>query len=78
MAIWKITILRRENIRGWTPEDISPAPLITGEDLIAMGIPPGPLYKEILSAVEDEQLEGRLRPSRAAIEFVKKKYGLKS
>jgi poly(A) polymerase len=63
--------------RGWTPEDIWPTPLITGEDLIAMGIPQGPKYKEILSAVEDEQLEGRLTTREAAIEFVEKRYGHK-
>jgi hypothetical protein len=43
-----------------------------------MGIPPGPVYKVILSVVEDEQLEGRLTARESAIEFVKKKYGLKS
>jgi poly(A) polymerase len=67
-----------KKFRGWTPEDIWPEPLITGEDLIAMGIPPGPVYKVILSVVEDEQLEGRLTARESAIEFVKKKYGLKS
>ena len=63
--------------RGWTPEDIWPTPLITGEDLIAMGIPTGPVYKEILSVVEDEQLEGRLTTRESAIEFVKDRYGRK-
>jgi poly(A) polymerase len=43
-----------------------------------MGIPPGPVYKEILSAVDDEQLEGRLTSRESAIEFAKKMYGLKS
>jgi poly(A) polymerase len=59
----------------WTPEDIWPKPLITGEDLIALGMPPSPLYKEILTVVEDEQLEGRLSTRDAAIEFLKKRYG---
>jgi poly(A) polymerase len=67
-----------KTLRGWTPDDIWPEPWITGEDLIAMGIPPGPVYKEILSAVDDEQLEGRLTSRESAIEFVKKMYGLKS
>ena len=67
-----------KTLRGWTPDDIWPEPRITGEDLIAMGIPPGPVYKEILSVVEDEQLEGRLTSRESAIEFVKKRYGLKS
>jgi poly(A) polymerase len=65
-----------EKYHGWTPEDISPAPLITGEDLIEMRLPPGPLFKIILTRVEDEQLEGRLRDRAEAISFVKKNYGL--
>jgi poly(A) polymerase len=67
-----------KTLRGWTRDDIWPEPWITGEDLIAMGIPPGPVYKEILSAVDDEQLEGRLTSRESAIDFVKKRYGLKS
>ena len=67
-----------ETFRGWTPRDIWPKPLITGEDLIAIEIPTGPVYKEILSAVEDEQLEGRITTREAAIEFVKKRFGLRS
>jgi poly(A) polymerase len=67
-----------KTFRGWTPEEISPAPLITGEDLITMEFPRGPVYKEILSVVEDEQLEGRLTTRDAAIEFVKNRYGRKS
>lgn len=58
----------------WNDEDIWPQPLITGEDLIAMGFVPGPLFKEILTRVEDEQLEGRLADRVQAIEFVKGSY----
>ena len=65
----------QEKLRIWTPEDISPAPLITGEDLIAMGFAPGPLFKEVLTAVEDEQLEGHLIDRKSAIEFVSNTYG---
>jgi len=67
-----------KTFRGWTSEDIWPKPLITGDDLIAMEVPKGPVYKEILSVVEDEQLEGRLTTRDAAIEFLKKRYGHKS
>jgi len=65
----------REKLRVWTPEDISPAPLITGEDLIAMGFAPGPIFKEVLAVVEDEQLEGRLTDRNAVMEFVTNRYG---
>ena len=42
-------------------------PLITGRDLIAAGYAPGPRFKEILTAVEDRQLEGTLRSKEEAL-----------
>ena len=53
------------------PDEIRPTPLITGDDLIALGHEPGPRFKEILSAVEDQQLEGTLTSREGAMEFVK-------
>ena len=40
------------------PEEIRPAPLITGHDLIRLGYSPGPAFKRVLTAVENAQLEG--------------------
>jgi len=60
---------------SWTDKDICPEPHITGNDLIEMGFTPGPIFKEILTAVEDAQLEGRLTNRSEAIEFVKQRYG---
>jgi len=60
---------------SWSPQDIAPKLLISGEDLITLGFSPGPLFKEILMRVEDEQLEGRLVDHPTAIEFVIKHYG---
>jgi poly(A) polymerase len=59
----------------WGERDIFPEPVITGEDLISEGFLPGPLFKEILTHVEDEQLEGRLVDRRGALEFVHRHYG---
>lgn len=39
---------------------IAPPPLITGDDLTAAGLTPGPLFKRVLEAVYDAQLEGRV------------------
>src|SRR2546430_6221029 len=36
-------------------EPIIPPPLVTGDDLIAMGLKPGPKFGEILEAVETRQ-----------------------
>jgi poly(A) polymerase len=60
----------REQLRSMPPEAIRPTPLITGRDLIAAGYLPGPRFKEVLAAVEDAQLEGRLTSHEAAMEFV--------
>jgi poly(A) polymerase len=58
------------------PEKIRPAPLVTGDDLIAAGHQPGPRFREILTAVEDAQLEGRLPSRDAALEFVRREFRL--
>jgi tRNA nucleotidyltransferase-like protein len=61
--------------QGWTLDDIAPKPLISGEDLKVLGFSPGPLFKEILMRVEDEQLEGRIVNHAQAVDFVTKHYG---
>jgi poly(A) polymerase len=60
------------------PERIRPAALITGDDLIAAGYHPGPRFREILEAVEDLQLEGRLLSRDAAFEFVKSAFPIQA
>ena len=57
-------------------EPIIPPPLVRGDDLIALGLKPGPKFREILDAVETGQLEGTLRTSEEALEWVKHEYGL--
>jgi len=59
----------------WSDDDIRPVPLITGDDLIQMGFAPGPQFKQILTRVEDEQLEGRLQTHSDAIGFITRNYG---
>ncbi len=56
------------------PEIFRPTPLLTGDDLIAAGYAPGPRFREILEAVEDAQLEGRLLSHDAAMEFVRREF----
>jgi poly(A) polymerase len=60
----------REKIAATPPAAIRPVPLVTGDDLIAAGYKPGPLFKQILSLVEDAQLEGRLQSKESAMEYV--------
>jgi poly(A) polymerase len=58
------------------PEKMRPAVLVSGDDLIAAGYTPGPRFREILEAVEDAQLEGRLTSRDAALEFVEHEFPL--
>jgi poly(A) polymerase len=66
--------LIREKLAETPPENIRPKVLITGDDLIAAGYAPGPRFREILEAVEDAQLEGRLSSREAAMEFVEREF----
>jgi poly(A) polymerase len=52
-------------------EPIIPPPLVRGDDLIAMGLKPGPKFGEILEAVETRQLEGALKNRDEALAWVK-------
>jgi poly(A) polymerase len=65
-----------ERIASIPPEAIRPAPLVSGDDLIAAGYEPGPRFKEILSLVEDAQLEGRLQSKESAMEYVRDEFPL--
>ena len=59
-------------------EDLRPTRLLTGSDLIAAGYRPGPVFKEILSQVEDAQLEGAFQTKESALAFVRKRYAAPS
>ena len=65
-----------EKLRTTPPEEIRPAPLISGRDLIELGYEPGPRFKEILSAVEDAQLEGKLHSREDAVGLVQQEFPL--
>jgi poly(A) polymerase len=59
----------------WVQEQLSqlqgteyaPAPLVTGDDLTAAGLTPGPVFKRVLEAVYDAQLEDRVRTKEEAM-----------
>jgi poly(A) polymerase len=56
-------------------EPIIPPPLVRGDDLIALGLTPGPRFGEILEAVETRQLEGGLQDREAALAWVREEVG---
>jgi poly(A) polymerase len=57
-------------------EPMIPPPLVKGDDLIAMGLKPGPKIGEILEAVQTRQLEGTFADRDAALAWVKEEYSL--
>ena len=59
-------------------EPIIPPPLVTGDDLIALGMKPGPKFAEILDAVETRQLEGTLKTRDEALDWLKQEYSIQS
>jgi poly(A) polymerase len=57
-------------------EEIRPDPLLRGDDLIRQGYTPGPIFKEILQAVEDAQLEGKIHSHHEAVSLVLDRFPL--
>ena len=51
-------------------EPLIPPPLVTGRDLIALGLRPGPQFKSLLDAVQNRQLEGTLHSREEALEWL--------
>jgi poly(A) polymerase len=52
-------------------EQVRPPRLLTGEDLKALGYPPGPRFKEILAALEDAQLNGTIHNREEALRLIR-------
>jgi poly(A) polymerase len=57
-----------------TEEEIRPKPLIRGDDLIALGLVPGPIFSDILRQVEDAQLGGELNSREEALQWIQQNY----
>jgi poly(A) polymerase len=56
---------RRDEI---PPDQIAPPPLVTGDDLIALGLEPGPLFGEVLESLYDQQLDNRITSREQALQ----------
>jgi tRNA nucleotidyltransferase/poly(A) polymerase len=56
--------------REFESEPIIPPPLLTGRDLIALGLKPGPRFGEILEAVQTAQLDGEIKDRAGALKLL--------
>lgn len=56
-------------------DEISPPPLLTGHDLIALGATPGPRFRRVLDRAYDQQLDGVLMTRDQALDFARHELG---
>ena len=59
----------QERLEHTPPEEVRPARLLTGADLIAAGYRPGPEFSVMLDAAEDAQLENRIQTLEEALKI---------
>jgi len=52
-------------------EEVRPKLLVTGRDLIEVGLQPGPRFKELLAQAEDAQLEGRISSKEEGLALIR-------
>jgi poly(A) polymerase len=73
LSLYDFAKRRREEL---PEEEVRPALLVTGRDLIEAGYTPGPRFKEMLALAEDAQLEGRIRTKEEGLALVRRASGL--
>ena len=62
----------RAKSEEFSKQPLIPTPLVSGRDLIKLGLSPGPRFKEILDAIQTEQLEGRILDREPAMEYLRR------
>jgi len=61
----------RRFIAETPPEQVRPPRLLTGDDLIALGLKPSPKFKAILYSIEEAQLDGTIQTQEEAMNLAK-------
>lgn len=51
---------------------LAPEPLLSGDDLVAIGLKPGPIFRDLLDRVYDAQLEGRIESVGEALDLARR------
>ena len=76
-AAWLLSsaeVVRKKIVRYWK-EWRTIQPLLTGDDLKALGIPPGPSYRRILNRLRVARLNGELESRAEELALVKELVG---
>ncbi|MFA5182465.1 MAG: HD domain-containing protein [Syntrophales bacterium] len=63
-------IFCRGKLQELSAADLHPPRLLTGNDLQELGFLPGPLFREMLNAIEDAQLNGEITTAQEARQLV--------
>lgn len=61
----------KEKLLEYKTEDLSPKVFLSGKDLIGLGYKPGPSFSEVLTELENLQLEEQIQNREEALDFVK-------
>jgi len=69
LSVWEWAVKAQQELAVTKP--LQPR-LLSGDDLIRLGLPPGPKFKEILEYVEDAQLEGQVQSHDEAVALVRR------
>jgi tRNA nucleotidyltransferase/poly(A) polymerase len=69
---WAVQVEKQVRELSASHGGLTPAPMVTGDDLIAAGMRPGPGFKKVLDDVYDAQLEGRVRNQADAMELARR------
>ncbi|NPB03341.1 MAG: CCA tRNA nucleotidyltransferase [Thermotogae bacterium] len=59
-------------LRDMEAERNRPPRLVTGHDIKALGLPPGPIYKKILNEIEELRAEGVIKTREEALKVLKR------
>jgi len=62
----------QSHIEQWKKEELQPKPLLSGRDLIDMGLKPSPQFGEILQIVYNEQMDMSILTKEDAVERARK------
>jgi poly(A) polymerase len=71
MSAWDFC---QQKLLEFSPDELSPPPLVNGHDLIELGLRPGPLFGRILHRVRDLQYEGTLSTPAEARQYIQAHY----
>jgi hypothetical protein len=65
----------QEQFASMEKQPVAPTPLLNGDELVAAGYRPGPLFKKVLDEVYDAQLEDRISSKEEGMAMAQEQLG---